>query len=82
MPLLVVEVQSPSTRTVDLTLKRRVLEEAGVASYWLVDPDSLTLTVLELAGPAYREVAQVSGEQLYEAKLPFPVCVIPARLGG
>ena len=38
-PLLVVEVLSPSTRTVDLVLKRRVLEEAGVPSYWLVDPD-------------------------------------------
>ena len=48
VPLLVVEVQSPSTRAVDLTLKRQVLQEAGVRSYWLVDPLELVLTVLEL----------------------------------
>lgn len=82
VPLLVVEVQSPSTRAVDLTLKRRVLEEAGVPSYWLIDPDSLTLTVLELDGSAYRERAQVSGEHVYDAVLPFAVRVVPAELAG
>ena len=60
VPLLVVEVQSPSTRTVDLTLKRQVLEEAGVPSYWLVDPDDGAVTVLELDDGAYREVARGS----------------------
>ena len=72
LPLLVVEVQSPSTRAVDLTLKRRVLEEAGVPSYWLVDPDDGALTVLELVDGAYRQVAHgvdVSVER------PFPVRV-------
>ena len=57
-PLLVVEVLSPSTRTVDLVLKRRVLEEAGVPSYWLVEPDDGVVTVLELADGGYREVAR------------------------
>ncbi len=82
VPLLVVEVQSPSTRAVDLTLKRRVLQEAGVPSYWLVDPDALTLTVLELQARAYREVAQVTGPQVYEATLPFEVRIVPGELGG
>ena len=57
-PLLVVEVQSPSTRAVDLTLKRWVLEEAGVPSYWLVDPDNGVVTVLELRDGVYAEVAR------------------------
>ena len=60
-PLLVVEV-----------LKRQVLEEAGVPSYWLVDPDDGVLTVLELEGGAYREVAR--GVDV-TVERPFPVRV-------
>ena len=71
-PLLVVEVLSPSTRTVDLVLKRRVLEEAGVPSYWLVDPDDAVTTVLELEDGAYREVAR--GDDV-TVERPFPVRV-------
>ncbi len=71
-PLLVVEVLSPSTRTVDLVLKRRVLEEAGVPSYWLVDPDDGVVTVLELADGGYREVAR--GDDV-TVERPFPVRV-------
>ena len=71
-PLLVVEVLSPSTRTVDLVLKRRVLEEADVPSYWLVDPDDGVVTVLELEDGAYREVAR--GDDV-TVERPFPVRV-------
>lgn len=82
LPLLAVEVQSPSTGAVDLTLKRKVLEDAGVQSYWLVDPDALILTVLELDGGTYRQVAQISGTQAYDAVVPFAVRVIPAELAS
>ena len=58
LPLLAVEVQSPSTRLVDLVLKRQVLQEAGVPSYWLVEPDSGTITVLELQDGEYVETAR------------------------
>ncbi len=75
-PLLVVEVQSPSTCTIDLVLKRRVLEEAGVPSYWLVDPDDGAGTVLELADGAYREVAR--GDEV-TVERPFPVRVHLSR---
>jgi Uma2 family endonuclease len=71
-PLLVVEVLSPTTRTVDLVLKRRVLEEAGVPSYWLVDPDDGVVVVLELADGAYREVAR--GDDV-TVERPFPLRV-------
>jgi len=80
LPLLAVEVLSPSTRATDLTLKRHVFEQAGVVSYWLLDPDAPSLTVLELVDGAYREVAVVTGEQAYDATLPFPVRVVPAAL--
>ena len=38
-PDLVVEIGSPSTRKRDETIKRRLYERAGVAEYWVVDPD-------------------------------------------
>lgn len=79
-PLLVVEVSSPSTRAVDRTLKRQVLQEAGVPSYWLVEPDELVLTVLELADGAYEQVAQVRGASAFTAARPFPVEISPGRL--
>lgn len=82
VPVLVVEVQSPSTRAVDLTLKRRVLEEAQVPSYWLVCPDALELTVLELVDGAYEQVARVAGDEAYDATRPFPVRVVPGQLAG
>src|SRR5438132_5214594 len=47
-PLLAVEILSPSTRLVDLNLKWRVYERAGVASYWVVDPDEPRVTAWEL----------------------------------
>ncbi len=81
VPVLVVEVQSPSTWAVDLTLKRRVLEEAGVPSYWLLDPDALELTVLELVGGSYRDVARASGLGAVEMTRPFPVRIVPGELG-
>ncbi len=72
LPLLVVEVQSPSTRAIDLALKRQVLQEAGVPSYWLVDPDDGVVTVLELQAGVYAEVARGTSVTVQQ---PFPVTV-------
>jgi Uma2 family endonuclease len=41
--LLVVEVLSPSTARADRTTKRRRFQRAGVAEYWIVDPDARTI---------------------------------------
>lgn len=71
--LLYVEVRSPSTRLKDETLKRAAYEQAGVTSYWLVDPLEPAMTVLELTDGRYREVAQISGDDTYEAQRPYPV---------
>lgn len=40
---LAVEVLSPSSRSIDLVLKRELYEQAGVRCYWVVDPDELSL---------------------------------------
>ncbi len=80
LPLLAVEVLSASTRATDTTLKRHVLEQAGVPSYWLVDPEAASLTVLELVEGSYREVAVARGDVPLTVQHPFPVTVVPAEL--
>jgi len=63
--LLAVEVVAAETRMVDELLKRRVYEQAGVASYWMVDPENASLTVLELEGGRYVERAVVGGDEVF-----------------
>ncbi|WP_033437343.1 Uma2 family endonuclease [Saccharothrix sp. NRRL B-16314] len=82
-PLLAVEVLSPSTGIVDLTLKKGAYERMGVVSYWIIDPRELTLTVFELDSDGrYAVVAEVKGEDQFDATLPFSVRVVPAELLG
>jgi Uma2 family endonuclease len=47
-PDLIVEVQSPSTRSRDLNEKFHLYESAGVREYWTIDPPKKTLTVFLL----------------------------------
>lgn len=77
---LAVEILSPSTKMLDLLLKRGVYEQAGVPSYWILDPEQETLTVLELVDGLYVERDVVAGEKVFEATLPFPVQIVPAEL--
>lgn len=79
-PLLAVEILSPSTRRVDLLLKRDRYEAAGIPSYWLVDPQGPSVTVLELVDARYAERARASGPAALPVRKPFPVEVVPARL--
>jgi Uma2 family endonuclease len=79
-PVLVVEVLSPSTSATDRTSKRLVFEQGGIPSYWLVDPLTPSLTVLELRDGSYVEAAVVTGAERYRASLPFTVSVVPADL--
>jgi Uma2 family endonuclease len=81
-PLLIVEVRSPSTALIDLNRKKAAYERFGAPSYWIVDPDRdrPELTVFELDGPEYREVARVAGATPFLARQPFEVEIVPARL--
>ena len=53
---LVIEIVSPGStnRERDLVAKRNDYAKAGVAEYWIVDPDEQTVIVLSLDGQAYR----------------------------
>lgn len=79
-PLLVVEIHSPATRVLDLTEKRLVYAEAQVPAYWLIDPDAMTLTILELAGGSYVERAVLTGDMEIAVNLPFAMTVLPASI--
>lgn len=79
-PLLAVEVLSPSTRGVDLLLKKDRLARAGCPHYWVVDPDVPSVIAWELVDGAYREVARATGEESFEVDSPFPVSFAPASL--
>jgi Uma2 family endonuclease len=79
-PLLAVEILSPSTRRIDLTLKRDRLEAAGCSAYWCIDPDALTLTAWHLENGRFIEVAHVSGDETFETERPFPLSIRPADL--
>jgi Uma2 family endonuclease len=73
---------SGGLRLVDRTLKAAAYARHGVASYWLVDPDAQcpVLTVQELRGGAYVEVARATGDQRLVLTRPFPVTLVPADL--
>jgi Uma2 family endonuclease len=44
LPLLIVEILSPTTRRRDRQQKRAFYMDAGVPEYWMVDPDEQTIT--------------------------------------
>lgn len=80
VPLLAVEVRSPSTAGRDAVLKRREYARLGIPSYWLFDVDVPSIRVLELEGGAYVERAVAVGDESVEVQLPFEVTLNPARL--
>jgi Uma2 family endonuclease len=53
---LAIEIVSEGeeARDHDFVTKREEYAEAGIAEYWIVDPQEQRITVLTLAGPSYR----------------------------
>jgi Uma2 family endonuclease len=77
--LLAVEVIVSTTRTIDRVLKPVLYERAGVPSYWMLDAEEGTLTVLEMEGARYVERAVVTAGGVFEAEVPFAVRVEVSR---
>ena len=82
VPLLAVEVLSPSTKRVDLALKRARYEAAGCPSYWVVDPDLPAITAGQRRDGEYVEAAGAAAGQEFAATEPYPFRIDPARLLG
>lgn len=82
-PVLAVEVFSPSSVINDLNNKKAAYERMGVASYWVVDPQQPGMIVFELDDDGrYQQVAEVNGEEVFEAVRPYPVRIVPVELLG
>ena len=68
-PLLVVEVVSPGEiqRDRDYIAKRIQYQDCGIPEYWIVDPQTQTILVLELKGNSYTEVGNFSNDDLVQS---------------
>jgi Uma2 family endonuclease len=80
LPVLAVEVLSPSTRHYDRGTKRLAYHEAGIASYWIVDPEAPSITVLEWADGELVDEHTVVGADAFTVERPFPFTVHPVEL--
>ena len=79
-PVLAIEVLSPSTRRIDLTLKKARYEAAGCPSYWVVDPVRPAITAWELRDGIYVQVADIEADEEFASELPYPVRFLPSDL--
>ena len=60
VPLMVVEILSPSTRGRDRGIKMRRYVALGVLHYWIVDPDARTIECWRLEGGEYHLVVNAT----------------------
>ena len=79
-PTLAVEILSPSTRRLDLTLKRDRYAAAGCAHYWVVDPYEVFAIAWRLVHGAYVEVGRADHDESLSLTEPFSLTLVPARL--
>ena len=86
--LLVVEIISPGSRSVDLRLKPFEYADAGIPHYWVVDlaPPMPTITVFGLGAPGdgYRESQTATGGLVVAEPFPLRVDIdaLVARRGA
>ncbi|MFE0147644.1 Uma2 family endonuclease [Nonomuraea sp. NPDC059007] len=76
--LLAVEVVSPSTRTRDRSTKPTVYAEAGIPSYWRIEPEALYVYTLDdatYAGPEIYKAGEVA-----RLNAPYEVAFDPGDL--
>ncbi|CCI18841.1 conserved hypothetical protein [Microcystis aeruginosa PCC 9807] len=68
-PLLVIEVVSPGEiqRERDYIAKRSQYQDCGIPEYWIVDPQTQTILVLELRGNTYTQVGNFSNDDLVKS---------------
>ncbi|GBF81279.1 Uma2 family endonuclease [Aphanothece sacrum] len=70
-PILVIEVVSPGEiqRDRDYIAKRIQYEDCGIPEYWIVNPQTKTILVLELTGNSYIEVGNFGNNYLVQSPI-------------
>ena len=71
---------SPSTRRKDAVFKRSKYEDSGVASFWIVDPETPSITAFDLVDGHYVLAGEATGDPAVTLSRPFAVTVIPSTL--
>ncbi len=79
-PLLAIEVLSPSTRGIDLMLKKERLARAGCPHYWTVDPAEPSISAWRLDHGEYVLDSRAVGDEEFGVTDPFPVVLVPRAL--
>jgi Uma2 family endonuclease len=79
-PILAVEVLSPSTRRIDLLLKKDRLREDACPHYWVVDPVVPSVTAWRLVGDAYIEVGHAEHDEQLVIDDPVQLRIRPQAL--
>jgi Uma2 family endonuclease len=64
-PLLIIEIVIPGElqRNRDYIAKRQQYQDCGIAEYWIVDPNTQTILVLEFKENNYIEIGSFSGQE-------------------
>ena len=86
-PILAIEILSPSTRRRDLVTKRDILERAGCAHYWVIDPADASVRIWALVRGTYRPIVHAHRDEPVTVSEPFDLIftvneLIPARWRG
>ncbi len=79
-PLLAIEVLSPSTRGIDLLLKKERLARAGCLHYWTVDPAEPSVTAWHLVNGEFVLDTRAAGDNEFTMTGPFPITLVPSTL--
>ncbi|MFT3901319.1 MAG: Uma2 family endonuclease [Gordonia sp. (in: high G+C Gram-positive bacteria)] len=79
-PVLAIEVLSPSTRNVDLMLKKERLQRAECAHYWVVDPDEPSITAWTLRDGEYHVAGTATGDEELTLTEPFDITLVASAL--
>jgi Uma2 family endonuclease len=77
---LVVEVEAPATRRYDRMLKPALYADAGIRSYWRVEPGPVTpiLHAYELLAGAYQPHRRAEGAEPVKLDAPYPLRITPS----
>lgn len=78
--LLVCEIASPSSSTIDKVLKMHHYAEAKIAWYLLIEPDTRMLRLYELTGAEYREHSVVEDGEVLRLTDPVVATIDLAEL--
>ncbi len=79
VPVLVVEILSPSTAAFDKKIKMKKYGKAGVKEVWIIDPSNKIFDVFKLDGNKYGQPETYSAEDKIEVDI-FPELLVDCNV--